>query len=83
MTCWLTGDFRGGCFFLKTCVSRFPVCLLPFGTAKVAGLFGWARGGVRNRLWEGCKWLIMEEKKSLERWLNFTFVVTICYLQLL
>jgi hypothetical protein len=46
--------------------SRLPVGRLPFGTAKIGGLFGWASCGLRNKLSEGCKWLGLGEKKSLK-----------------
>lgn len=35
--------------------SRFPVGLLPFGTAKIERLFGQASFGLRNKVWAGCK----------------------------
>ena len=42
--------------------SRFPVGQLPFGTAKVGELFGWASDGLRNKVREGCKWLGLGKK---------------------
>lgn len=57
------GEFRRLCFFAgRLAFSRFPVGLLPFGTAKVGGLFGLASGGLRNKVCVGCKWLGLGEK---------------------
>lgn len=48
--------FCGLCFLAgRLAFSRFPVGWLPFGTAKVGGLFGQASGGLRNKMREGCK----------------------------